>query len=206
MQGNAAEDASRIRGQADRPAAWFAMPNDTQATTLFRIIVAMAWLWLLFAIAFLTDADCDFLVFLALFVSGLMLAQVWFILTPLFWHKLHSHAGCWWFSVPLAGGLGLFLALTDYGLVLRVALSEPWLNRHVQDVAEGVNSGKAPGWQGLMRVEKTEQDKGAFFLYASGGFLNRNGVAYLPHDNISPPPRIALGHLYGRWYRFTWRF
>ena len=108
-------------------------------------------------------------------------------------------------AVPTAGALGFALAVTDWGLALRVALCEGTLCSYVDGVLPGAKPDRTPRWVGLFRVEETQEYGGAVYLYTSRSFLNRHGVAYIPPGG-NPAPRIGVHHLYGSWYSFVWRF
>ena len=110
-----------------------------------------------------------------------------------------------WFSVPFAGALAIGLALTDWGLMLRVALCEAELADYAATVsAEGLPA-DLPGRVGLFHVDWVTTYDGGVYFYTATSFLNRHGVAHLPPGS-KPAPRTFVRHLYGRWYRFDWLF
>ena len=54
-----------------------------------------------------------------------------------------------WLAVPTAGALGFALAVTDWGLALRVALCEGTLCSYVDGVLPGAKPDRTPRWVGL---------------------------------------------------------
>src|SRR5262249_20598945 len=162
------------------------------------ILAALAWLWLIVALPFITDAACDMFVALVLGFTWMALALSW--LCGLFavpfisrsssarlifktyfgvtedeivpFLPPSSSARLWWASAGLAGLLGLLLAFSDAGLILRVALSERKLNAHVAAVPPGTNNSSHPNrLVGLFFVDGTEESNGVVALYTSSDFL-----------------------------------
>jgi hypothetical protein len=180
-----------------------AMPNCPGGTNAAAhgTHAAFAWTWLLVATPFLTDIDCDILAGLILFFSWCVLAAVWlglgYAVRPI---------SRWWLSAGLAGCLGAALAFTDAGLAARVALCRPWLDAYADGVVAGTNDFlEEPHRVGLFLVDGTEERDGAVLLY-SGGFINRNGIAYVPEGQGPPAHVHHVRHLTGPWYSFEWMF
>lgn len=169
-------------------------------------LAAMAWLWLLIAIPFLTDAACNFFAGMALTLFWMLLALAW--LAGLFFASCFSpRAGYLWLSAALAGVLGLLLTFTDLGFQLRVALSERWLTAYVSAVPLGAKDALHSERQvGLFGVDGTEESNGVVLLYTSHSFLDRHGIAYIPVGTVPPPQVRSLKHLFGPWYSFQWHF
>lgn len=184
-------------------------PNESiDGMTLYaKFLAVFAWLWLLAALPFVTDAACEFIASMLLAVTWMILAFAWLcgLLAAPFLFRSAS-ARKWWFSAGLAGILGLLLAFTDVDFMLRVALSERALSAHVASVPPGTQNSIHPNrLVGLFLVDGTEESGGAVFLYTSSGFLDRYGVAYVP-DGAIPPSHLSMKHLFGPWYHFKWRF
>jgi hypothetical protein len=182
------------------------MPMSTDSLAPARAVAVFAWLWLLAALPFVTDAACDILAGLIIFFSWCFLAFWWAGMGAVGW-PLPGPARRWWLSAGLAGCLGPALALTDAGLIARVALSRPWLDAHAAGVVAGTNElPEGPHRVGLFVVDETREMDGVVVLYTGSGFLNRNGIARFP-DGPVPLPRIRyVRHLTGPWYRFEWKF
>jgi hypothetical protein len=169
-----------------------------------RLAAVAAWLWLAVAIPSLTDAACNFFLWLLLAASGGSLGVAWLALTCAKPSLLRPPAGAWWLAVPAAGALGVGLLVTDLGLRLRVALCEDSLSRLVAAVKPGEQDHE-PRWVGLFQVQEVHEYQGGVYLFTSQSWLNRHGVAYLP-DGAPVEPRMSVCHLYGPWYSFDWFF
>lgn len=184
--------------QIDRETSWSPM----------SLLVALAWLWLVTVLPFVTDAACNMFIGFALAVSWMLLALVW-LCVPLFaYPSLRSpRRRSYWLSAGLAGLLGLLLAFNNVGLQLRVALSERWLVEYVATVPPGTRESLHPFRRvGLFWVDGTEEKDGVVLLYTSTSFLNRYGVAHVP-DGATPPTHLRnVRHLFGPWYSFEWKF
>jgi hypothetical protein len=170
-----------------------------------RTHAALAWLWLLAALPFLTDAACNVLAGLVLLASWSFLAVAWLAVGVV---SRSRTSRLWWLAAGVAGGLGAALAFTDIGLVARVAVSRPWLDAYARQVAPGTAVAHEPRWVGLFLVEQTEEEAGVVFLYTSRSFLNRNGVAWVPPGQGTT--RLGSRHihdcLHGPWHGFEWNF
>jgi hypothetical protein len=171
-----------------------------------RALAVWAWVWLVFALPFLTDAACNILVGLLLLGSWAVLALAWLVLGLVGLPR--SLGSRWWWASAVAGCLGVVLALTDVGLAARVALSRPWLEDYARQVPRDKrNSSHEPRWVGLFRVDGTENQGGAVFLYTGTGYLNRYGVAYIPPDERPRDfDKIRTRPLLGPWESFVWKF
>src|SRR5437016_1901803 len=122
---------------------------------LARLVIAFTWLWLSFALVFLTDAGCMFLIADALVGSGLFLSIFWMVLTGVWPYLLRKPFCILWLTVPLAGMIGVGLALTDVGFQARVTLSEWALGDDVERIrVEGIPVEQSRT-VGLFRVEET---------------------------------------------------
>jgi hypothetical protein len=173
-----------------------------------RLLGTLAWLWLVVALPFLTDASCFFLIALVLAGSWLVLGVAWLGLPLVLPAALSTRSGRgWYLSAAAAGLLGLVLAFSDLGLVARVAVSDPWLTAYAAAVPPGTQERPPePRWVGLFRVNETDEQDGVVMLYTSQDFLNRQGVARV-RPGKTPPGRVRLvRHLYGPWYAFEWHF
>lgn len=176
-------------------------------------LAVLAGIWLSIASPFITDVSCNWLVSAVLLVSWISLAclaigfvPVYFSLAPprpRSWIPVH----CWLAAVAFLA-LGLISAVTDLGLILRVKVSEPWLNEYVAQVEAGTSERHEPSRRvGLIFVDETFERQGVILLYSCDcGFLNRCGVAYVPQGARLPGRIGLLRNLSGRWYSFEWRF
>jgi hypothetical protein len=175
-----------------------------------RMLSWLAWLWLVAALPFLTDASCNLFVGFALSGTWLLLAVAWLVMPfsmPAF--LLQRAARRRWLAAGFAGSLGLILAFTDVGLMIRIALCEASLSGYAAQIPPNDgNSLHVPQPVGLFLVNGEENYQGIIFLYTSSAFINREGVAYVPPSTLPPSqlPRRRLRHLYGPWYCFTWKF
>lgn len=174
------------------------------------VLALLAWLWLVVALPFLTDASCHFLIGFALAGSWLLLGFIWicFLLSAPDVLRFRS-ARRWWVLAGSAGCLGLFLAFTKVGLILRIALCETSLSHYASQVmVDGRDFVHAPQRVGLFWIDGEESYQDVVFLYTSQAFLNREGVAYVPPGTTPPEhiPRRYLKHLYGPWYWCCWHF
>jgi hypothetical protein len=178
------------------------MTDGRVAARGVRILTVLAWLWLAVALPFLTDAGCDMFVALGLAASWAVLGIIWLVLLPVGWRT----GWAWLLSAGVAGCLGLVFGLTNLGLVLRVALSESSLAGYAAEVQPDFLH--PPQRVGLFLVDGESTYDGIVFLYTSQGFLNREGLAYVPPGTELPAqiPRHHLRHLYGPWYWACWRF
>jgi hypothetical protein len=170
-----------------------------------RTHAALAWLWLLAALPHLTDAACPLPVGLLLFATWVLLAVSWLAVGVF----SRSRTGrLWWLAAGVAGCLGVVLAFTDIGLIARVAVSRPWLDVYARQVTPGTAAAHEPRWVGLFLVEQTEEEGGVVFLYTSRGFINRNGLAYVPQEEgtVRFGGRRINDRLHGFWHSFEWKF
>ena len=208
--------------------------NDSidSGTLYARILAALAWLWLVVALPFITDAACDMFVAIVLGFTWMALALSWlcglFAVPFIFRSSLarlilktfgvtedeivqflprSSSGRLWWASAGLAGLVGLLLAFSDAGLILRVALSERALNGYVAAVPPGTKNSSHPNrLVGLFFVDGTEESNGVVALYTSSDFLDRQGIIFVPDGATAPGSFWDLRHLHGKWYRFRWHF
>lgn len=174
-----------------------------------RLLAVLAWLWVLIAAPFLTDASCNLYARIVLVFTWLALAIVWVCL-PIFEPTtvFRSPRGRrYWLSVALAGVLGLLLTSPHVGLTARVALSERWLTAYAQSVRSGRGQIlHQPRMVGLFRVDETEVCDGAVLLFTSPSHQDGQGIAYVPPE-VDVPSRVRLvRHLFGPWYRFEQKF
>jgi hypothetical protein len=172
------------------------------------ILTAIAWLWVIVAIPFLTDTGCHLFIGGPLALTWLGLGFTTFCSLFLMPETFKSLRGvCWWFLLFVALLVGLSLFYTQIGLKARVRLSEKSLENYVARVPAGTKAiNHADQQVGLFLVDGIEERKGAVLLYTSDeGFLDRNGLAYIP-DGVDPPTGVGLQHLFGPWYWFHWHF
>jgi hypothetical protein len=169
-------------------------------------LAVLAWLWLLLALPFLTDAACNVFAGLFLFGTWLLLAVAWLFVGLV--GLPHSLSSRLWWAAAVAGCLGVGLAFTDAGLLVRVALSQPWLEAYARQVPlDSRDTLHEPQWVGLFRVDGEENRGGAVFLYTSYGYLNRYGLAYIPSEQAFHQfSRMRKRPLLGEWHVFEWKF
>jgi hypothetical protein len=171
-----------------------------------QLVGVGAWAWLLAALPFLTDTATPFPFDLCFGATWLALAVAWLVLS------IVSAAGLrwapwrrWWIATSVAGVIGLTVAATDFGLVVRLFLCERQLTAYATAVAPGTSDVLQESTSvGLFRVEKTEEYGGAVFLYTNS---KQSGLVYFP-GGTSPPYRggMKTHHLYGPWHLFRWKF
>jgi hypothetical protein len=173
-----------------------------------RLLAMLAWLWLLVALPFLTDASCVVFVGLALTCGWLGLGVAWLLLPLVARGALSTGARrAWYVAAAAAGVLGLVLAFTDVGLTARVAISDPGLTAYVEEVTSGAGkSPLPPRWVGLFRVNRTLEYDGVVVLFTSQDFIDEQGVAYIPPGKQLPSRFHPVRHLYGHWFWFNWHF
>ena len=135
--------------------------------------------------------------------AGLLIGVLWLICSALYPRLFSKALAPIWLTVPAAGLMGVLLAATDVGLLLRVVLSERALRN---DIAQAPQLDPVtPHWVGLFHVEESRSFDGGVYFYTSHSWLNRHGVAQVPAGSKTAP-RTRLRHLYGDWYSFEWRF
>jgi hypothetical protein len=182
----------------------FRLPPDLLGVQLLGI---GAWAWLLVAIPFFADTATPFpLLDLCFAAAWIALACAWFV------SPIVSAAGLrwapwrrWWIAAGVAGVIGLIVAATDLGLVVRLFLCERQLTAYAAAVAPGTSDVlQEPTSVGLFRVDKAEEDRGAVYLYTNS---HQVGLVYFP-GGTSPPYRggMKTHHLYGPWHLFRWKF
>ena len=175
-----------------------------------RLLAVFAWIWLLVAVPFLTDAVSPFPI-------GYDLAMIWFGLAVAWWTMPVVSSGGffskpwrrYWVLAGIAGALGLCLGFTNIGLMARLYLCDRQLTAYAASFAPGarVVTVDDPVRVGLFPVDETEEYQGAVYLYTGSGFLERAGLVYFPGAGKPPNPgRIRTAHLYGPWYWFRWKF
>jgi hypothetical protein len=185
-----------------------------KACTLCRdtaILAALAWFWLGLALPSLTKVSTGMFAGLALAGSWMLLALAWFIAPFIPPSLLRSRsARRWWLSAGFAGFLGLLLAFTDVGVMIRIGLCESSLKSYAAQVAlaggEFIHDSRPVG---LFSVDGEEHiGGGVVFLYTGEHWIDRVGVAYVPPETTPPAqiPRRVIRHLYGPWYTCVWRF
>src|SRR5271170_5237899 len=96
------------------------MTEAKVAPLAVKVLAVLACLWLMAALPFLTDTGCNILISLGLAASWLVLGIGWLALLPLSWRSGRR----WWSFAGSVGCLGLILAFTNVGLILRIALCE----------------------------------------------------------------------------------
>lgn len=170
-----------------------------------RIHALLTWLWFVLALPFVTNTSCDPFIALPLGIFWLLLAAVW--LAILFtslrdsWSRAKRN---YWLSSGIAGLLGLVLAFTDVGLIVRLALSEFSLAAYAAQVpVERGNWGHPPRLVGLFLVDAESNEEGIVYLYTGTAFIDRTGLALVPAGG---KPLYRVRHLYGPWYWFYWKF
>lgn len=207
--------------------------DSIESGTLFAsILAALAWLWLVVALPFITDAACNMFATFVLGFTWMVLALSWLCglfavpflsrawlarlilktfdvtedeIVPFLFRS--SPARLWWASAGLASLLGLLLAFSDAGLILRVALSERALNAYVAAVPPGTQNSSHPNrLVGLFLVDGTEESNGVVALYTSKEFIDRHGIIFVPDGATAPGHLWDLRHLHGKWYSFRWHF
>lgn len=179
-------------------------PRSSRRVRLHAILTGT---WLLVALPFLTDAACNMFVGMALSAAWLVLAVAWLVL-PIRPGVTRDDM-VWWACAANAGCLGLVLAFTNIGLIARIALSESSLIAHASHVAaDGGDFLHDQQLVGLFLVDGEESYQGVVLMYTSQGFLNREGIAYVPPGTPVPTqiPRRRLRHLFGCWYTCVWKF
>jgi hypothetical protein len=176
------------------------------AATRERTLAALAWLWLLIAIPFLTDSACFFPAAIFLLATWVLLAVAWLVAGLTSWSR-SRRSQPWWFAA-VARCLGVCLTFTDAGLIARVRLSRPWLDAYACEVTPGTASAHESRWVGLFLVEQTDEEDGVVFLYTRGGFIDRHGLAYVPDNQQKSLFGIQLigRPLDGPWHTFEWKF
>jgi hypothetical protein len=94
--------------------------------------------------------------------------------------------------------------MTNYGLTLRVWISEEPLERYMgRQASFKDNAETRPDWVGLFRINGLKEWEGGTYLFTTGDPLRRRGIAYLP-DGAPTTIRGKLEHLRGPRYRFSW--
>jgi hypothetical protein len=206
-----------------------------ESGTLYaRMLAALAWLWFIVALPFITDAAGDLFMTIMLGFTWMALALFW--LCGLFampfisrsslvrlifktyfgvtqdeivlFHPRSSSAQLWWASAGLAVLVGLLLAFSDAGLILRVALSERALNAYVAAVPPGTQNLSHPNrLVGLFFVDGARESNGvvALYTYHRGVFPDLQGIVFVPDGATAPGHFRDLRHLHGKWYRFEER-
>jgi hypothetical protein len=169
-------------------------------------LAALAWLWLLAALPFLTDTACNVFAGLLLLLTWVPLALAWAV-EALAW-RWHAWSRRWLLAAGAALGLGVALAFTDAGLAARAALSRPWLDAYARGVPlNGGESTHETRLVGLFLVDGTENVDGVVFLYTNQGWLDRYGLAYVPSQQEGVPiSHRSTRPLLGRWHAFRWKF
>jgi hypothetical protein len=152
----------------------------------WRLMAAASLLWLLATLPFVTDAGPGFLEPLALGMAGLVIGLAWVIRTAACPPKVWSAEAAWWLSVPASGAIAFGLLATDHGLALRTRLCESRLTGFVAEVAGQDQADWTPRWVGLFYVDEVQEYEGGVYLFTSGGFLNRNGIAHIPPARPRP--------------------
>lgn len=181
-------------------------PVTEAPSTSVRVLAWLAGLWLAFALVFLTDASCFILIGFGLAFGWLVLVLLWAVLAavePAVFRCRASRRR--WLAAGTAAGLGVALATTDVGLVVRVALCQSALVRYAEQV--GPDSYQSHEWRrvGLFLVDGHEQKDGIVYLYTSQSFLDREGIAYIPAGTTAEPFH-QVRHLFGPWYWCMQRF
>ncbi len=142
------------------------------------ILVIGAWVWLLLVTASLFGAIDYSMEVLFLGGTGFVIGLSWLVGTVGWPGLLLPPRLKWWLSVAPACVLGLILAVTDYGLMLRIAVSESALEDYVASLPDGTT--RTPCQVGLFQVEGVTNNQGSVFLYTGDDFLGEHGIAYLP--------------------------
>ena len=177
-----------------------------------------AGLWLIGALVAFSDAGFNGLALLVI-LFGLPLGMLWvlrFLVTSAVegLQTVKTPRDTWpylraWAFTPLVGLIGIGLAMTDWDLVLRLHLSEPYLMRLVEYKMTHDNqvADRKPRFAGLFLVHSMENHEGVILLGTGRAYLDRNGLAYT--GDTEPPfigSRWEFTYLHNGWWRFDWDF
>ena len=168
------------------------------------VLAALAWAWLLLAAPALTNVAAEFFTAFLLGATWLALALCWLCLPFSSPGLLCSRR---WLAAVAPITLGLLLALTDLGLLARVALGRGSLEAYAAAIPEGTDEpDHQPRRVGLFLIDGTESPSGAVLLYTSRSFIHRHGLALIPPDAEVPPRVRKLRRLVGNWHSFEWYY
>src|SRR5437870_4905178 len=93
-----------------------------------RVLAWLSWGWLAAAVPFITDASTPFLIGIGLAGSWLLLEVCW-LMVPFVPPGLRYRSDWqWWLAAGTAGALGYLLAVTNVGLMARIAMCESSLS------------------------------------------------------------------------------
>jgi hypothetical protein len=165
-----------------------------------RLFVMFVGVWCLAAIVFSSDWAFDGMGDQAILaLIGFALGVAWVMFTCMNPELFRSWR---WWSLPAAGILAVVIWITDFGMIIRLRLSENQLLAHVQKAPTGPGLTMPPGWVGLFWVYRTEQRDGAVYLFRGSYLITDVGLAYIP-AGFDPKTHRRATHLYGPWYRLT---
>lgn len=173
----------------------------------FTTLAVVSVVWMFAVTPFVTDSGFECTSVVAL-VTGLPILTIWLSRTfpcrPLSLRPRMKFAA-WWVP-PFAMVIILSQVTTNWGLIVRVALSSGSLEAAAAQ-CEPDNFHSNPRMIGLFHVCRVESSStGAIAFHTTQEFIDTSGVLYMPPGTTAPPGITVREHLYGPWYRFYWRF
>ena len=186
----------------------------------WSLLAGFSLLWLVGAIYSFSHIEIDLFAWMMLGLSGVLLAATWIVSTivdatilirrrtsP---RTISTRRWVAWFSSPLMGGLGLWLASTDVDLLLRFRLSEAALRSRAEQL---IASGETEPQQidervGLFRVEFAQVNDDGTVRFSMGwpGIFVETGMIYDPDQIVAetsqwPDDRQRLSE---DWVKYIW--
>jgi len=172
-----------------------------------RSLVILAWIWLLAELPIITNTSWDLFLTFLLILFGFALGLFWLTMTAEKPARCLSPKGKWWLSILCVGLLALTVAVTNWGLALRVMLCEAELRAAVDEV-----NGNRPGFDStkqrvsLFYISGLDRGDGRVYFRMNNEGLDFTGIAYVPPGTEGLSSRRHLTHLYGPWYRWWEKF
>ncbi|AWM41092.1 hypothetical protein GobsT_03000 [Gemmata obscuriglobus] len=162
-----------------------------------RVVILVAGcVWVAVALAGVSNTHTSMDLGFALLFTGFALTVAWGAVTL----RSQVRRGRVWWSLPPAVLVVAVLAMTEWGLVARVWLSEAPLRARAEAARRGEVDHRS-GRTGLFFIQGVEEGRSEVRFVTGSEMLDTVGLA---HREVPPGPgERHYRHLFGPWYRFV---
>lgn len=177
----------------DRPPGW--------ALLAATVAVCLAGLW---ALSYPTPNG--WILVLGCFWPTVVIAACWLTRTAAFLVQTKTWSA-WLLAVPAVAVVSAALAVFDAPLQARWSLAAGDFSAAVDEIRAGTDSGRERRIGSYDVGGVRMHGDNVYFVVPASGFLNDDGVAYLPNGEPTTPDPVGEGvrvwHLRGPWYSFS---
>ncbi|MHA7814384.1 MAG: hypothetical protein ACX94C_13455 [Phycisphaerales bacterium] len=186
----------------------------------WSLLLGFSAAWLIGAAIAFSHIAIDILWFLALALSGGVIALIWCLMTLLeVIARMRAHPERLemsprrvfvWAAIPTVGFIGLLLAYTDHDLALRLQLSNAPLTERAESMSlSGSTASVAVNDRiGLFYVRdaRVQANGTVRFTMQLPGIFTETGLIYDPHQQLpaAEPPQEEWERISEDWVKFVW--